>query len=263
MADTYTVDAEGASASGNNTTAVSSPHVVQYPKPPRRDDGKWLSIGSIIGSLVGVLYNQDKIDDASDAEDEWKALTDLFRDQGRWMMTEHAEKLLACSDALHEKLCALAECGYVADYESIRRVARADAALATETARRKACRTANRYNVGLNSDVGASLLRAEIVASTTATTQAVMAERQNAIKLNWEITSKAMTLIENDFMNRKQLGADFLAGAGQNYGYLAESLRRTAKEDVGDWATLGVALGVILPILFDWGCPSDSYCETC
>lgn len=263
MADEYRVDIGAPSASGNNTTAVGSSHVVQYPKPPIRTDGMWMSIGTVVGSLVGVLYNQDTIDDAHDAEDAWRRLTDTFRDQGNFLMLDHADKLLACSDNLHEKLCALADCGYVADYESIRRLARADAALAAESARRKACREANRYSVGMNAEVNASILRSEIVAATTATTVAVMEERLNALRLNWEILAKATNIIEDDFMNRKQLGADLMAGAGQNYAYLAESLRRTAKEDVGDWAVLGALLGALLPILFNFGCSKESYCGDC
>ena len=115
----------------------------------------------------------------------------------------------------------------------------------------------------MNAEVNASILRSEIVAATTATTVAVMEERLNALRLNWEILAKATNIIEDDFMNRKQLGADLMAGAGQNYAYLAESLRRTAKEDVGDWAVLGALLGALLPILFNFGCSKESYCGDC
>lgn len=263
MADSYTVTTQGADVQGTNNTGIATNHIVQYPKPPRRDDGKWMAIGGMVGGLFGLLYDQDKLDDASDAEDNWESLTNRFRDKGLNILDTHAEKLIPCTDRLFEKLCALAECGYVAQYDQIRRMARADATLATERARAEACRTARRYNVGLNSDVYASLLRTEVESSVTATVAANMQERQNAIQVNWEMVTKAVQLHETAYMNRVQLGADLVASAGENYAYLAESMRKTAKENTGDWTSLGVALGLILPMLFNFGCPADSYCDTC
>lgn len=261
--ETYTVTTSAPTVSGNNNTGLATNHVVQYPKPPRRDDGKWLSIGAMLGSILGMLTNRDKLEDADDAEDEWKAITDKFRDKGYWLLDTHAEKLVACVDSLHEKLCALANCGYRPDYDGIRRRARADAALAAENARRKACRTSNRYATGMNADVYSSILRTEILATVAAVTTAVEGERQAAFKLNWEMAAKGAAQVEAAQQGRMRLGADFLAGAGQNYGYLAESIRRTAKEDVGGLSIIGAALGPLLATLFDFGCSSESYCGGC
>ena len=61
MADacyTNTIKVEPVSNSGTNGTCISSPHIVQYPKVPLRDDGKWMAMGGIIGSLIGKFANE-------------------------------------------------------------------------------------------------------------------------------------------------------------------------------------------------------------
>ena len=41
-------------------------------------------------------------------------------------------------------------------------------------------------------------------------------------------------------------GGDFLSSAGQNYAWLAESLRRSAEKDTGNFSALGA---LIIPLL--------------
>lgn len=85
MADacyTNTIKVEPVSNSGTNGTCISSPHIVQYPKVPLRDDGKWMAIGGIIGSLIGKFANEGKLDDASSAEDTWRNLNDQLKGMG-------------------------------------------------------------------------------------------------------------------------------------------------------------------------------------
>ena len=79
---TNTIKVEPVSNSGTNGTCISTPHIVQYPKVPRRDDGKWMALGSIIGGLIGKFANEDKLNAASDAEDVWRDLNDKLKAQG-------------------------------------------------------------------------------------------------------------------------------------------------------------------------------------
>lgn len=253
------VTIEPPSSPGTNSTATSHNTVVQYPKPPRRDDGKWLSIGSMVGSLFGMLYSADIIKQAKDAEKKWKQLTDHFYDRGQ-NVEEWADSLRDCDDKLHEALCKFAMCGYTADYAGILRRARQAAQLQVASAYRTACRTANRFNVGLNGEVHAGLLRSGIMATVQASTLAIEAEREKAWSLNFEVLAKTTQIFENDFHQRTQLSANYLIGAGENYGFLAQSYRATAKADNGDMAALGAMLGVMLPIAFGFGCSSEDYC---
>lgn len=62
------VTVEGGTVDGTSNSLTQTSTIVQYPKPPRRDDGKWMAIASMIGSLVGMLASSDIIDDAKDAE---------------------------------------------------------------------------------------------------------------------------------------------------------------------------------------------------
>lgn len=253
------VTVEGGTVDGTSNSLTQTSTIVQYPKPPRRDDGKWMAIASMIGSLVGMLASSDIIDDAKDAEKKWERLTEFFDQQGK-DISNWADSLKACDDMLHEKLCKFAQCGYKADYEGVMRRARQSAHLAAENAYMQACRTANRYHTGINCDVWASIKRAEIMGTVQATVMAFEAERQVAFDKNFEVLERVTQIFENDFLNRKRLAYDALAGAGQNYGYLAQSLRQTAKSDMGDIQMLMAALGVALPIIFSYGCSSDSYC---
>lgn len=254
------VTVEGGTVSGTNNSLTQTSTVVQYPRPPRRDDGKWMAISSIIGTVVGMLASSDLIDDAKEAEKKWRELTDFFYDQGK-MLSEWADTLKECDDALHDALCKFAQCGYQADYEGVMRRARQAAHLAAENAYAQACRTADRYHTGINCDVWASIKRAEIAGTIQAVVMAYEAERQMAFDKNFEVLERTTQLFENDYMNRKRLAYDALAGAGQNYGYLAQSLRQTAKSDMGDIQLLAAAIGVALPLLFSYGCSSESYCD--
>ena len=180
MADacyTNTIKVEPVSNSGTNGTCISSPHIVQYPKVPLRDDGKWMAIGGIIGSLIGKFANEGKLDDASSAEDTWRNLNDQLKGMGatEWQRVPdqrsialaadvrikdaatknwtyaldekaYSDKLKECDDALHNRLCALAQCGYIPDYDGILARARADAAALVDAKRAAVYRDASRYN---------------------------------------------------------------------------------------------------------------------
>ena len=322
-APTYKVEIQGCEASGPNSTAISSPHVVQYPRQPKRDDGKWMALGTLLGGLIGKFANADKLDEASDAEDTWRDLNDKLKDAGLAEWTRIApERALAdeadvelktrshidweradnevaysdllkpCSDNLHNLLCALAACGYSPDYENIALRAKADAEVAYQQKIQEACRMGNRYNTGINSDVQSVLLAASMGAAIGASTIAREQARMDAFKIRADLLLKSTELVERDRSQRLstalswsnagtniqenrygrhnsngydslKLGADLLASAGQNYAWLAESLRRSAEKDGDAIASLGAMLGVIIPSFFS-GCSMESKdCTEC
>lgn len=247
-----TVDIGACTTSGTNTTANHTNYVVQYPKPYRRTDGRWIAVGSLIGSLWGGYSNQDIVKKAEKADDTWNALTDKFKDKGQWLFDEHADKLTACTDELHIMLCAIAKCGYKPNYEDIAIRVRATAMKQTELERIKLCRVSHRYKTGIAEDVYRSLAMAEVQATTSALTQAIETTRREAFELNYKLLSQITDQIEGDLNDRLRLGAQFMDTAARSYRDLANSYRATAKESVGDIATIGALLGFIVPMLLEW-----------
>ena len=69
--------------SGNGNVGISSNHIIQYPRQPKRDDGKWLAIGSLLGTLVGKFASQSIIDKAKDAEGKWREANDTLFSRGK------------------------------------------------------------------------------------------------------------------------------------------------------------------------------------
>lgn len=248
-----------ASNSGTNGVTISSPHVTQV-RVPRRDDGKWMSIGAIIGTIVGKLASADLIDKAKEAEDIWREMTDMMKAKGVEEFGTHAQMLRGCTDDLWDKLCAFAKCGYQPDYDGILTRARADAALVTQTKRAEIGRYHDRYNVPVPSMAFCDLMRTEILATVGAANAARENERQMMWKYNGDLLSNTTLRFEQAYQNRIKLGADLMASAGENYAFLAESLRRTAKDDTSDMAAFGSVLGVLLPMLFLQGCGPLSDC---
>ena len=315
---TNTIKVEPVSNSGTNGTCISSPHIVQYPKVPRRDDGKWMALGSIIGGLIGKFANEDKLAAASDAEDTWKDLNDNLKAMGlkeweraptqralasdadirlkddasrNWTYAldekAYSELLKPCDTALHERLCALAQCGYIPDYHGILSRARADSASMVSAKRAELRRESIRYNTCRTANMCADLANTEITAAVSAATVAREAERQTAWKYNWDTLVQATQLIENDRLSRAKqaaaydalsinieqnrytghtaeadtalkMGADMLSSAGQNYAWLAESLRRSAEKDTGNFASLGALIIPLLMTMFGDNCTFTS-----
>lgn len=246
------------SNTGTNGVSLSTPHITQV-RVPKRDDGRWMMLGSVIGSIVGRLVNDDLIDKAEDVEATWEALTDQMKQQGldEWA---HAAVIKQCDDDLWAQYCQYALCGYTPDYAGILQRARADAAVVMTARYAEAARTARRYNTGLNANVALDLLRTEALAVIGAATTARESERQMMWKVNFDLTRQAAVDFETAYRQRLMLGADLVASAGQNYAFLAESLRRTAEKSTSDWGTLGTMLALLISILTDSGCPWDSDC---
>ena len=257
-----TVDIGACSTSGTNTTANHTNYVVQYPKPYRRSDGRWIAMGSLIGSLWGGYSNQDIVEKAEDADDTWADLTNDFKNKGTFLFNEHSDKLVICVDKLHEMLCNLAMCGYKPNYEDIAIRVRATAMAQTELERKKLCRISHRYKTGVAEDVWRSIAMAETQAVTSALTQAIETTRREAFELNYKLVQQVTDQMEGDHQERLRLGGQFMDIASKSYRDLAQSYRATAKESIGDIATIGAMLGFILPMLLDWFKEDEDTCGT-
>ncbi len=252
MADCMTQQAEtgNASASAPNAVSISSPHISQV-RVPRRDDGRWLSIGSLIGTVIGKFANQDQIDQAEEAEQVWRELTDKMMEVGLEEFTTHAQAIRECNDNIWQKFCDYVMCGYKPDYDGILSRVRADASMVTASKKAEACRIAKRYNVGINANVMCDLLRTEVLATVGAANAARESERQMMWKANTELIGNAAIRFEQAYQGRIDLGAKLMSSAGENYAFLAESLRRTAEKNISDLALLGSLLASLLQIFFN------------
>lgn len=228
---------------------------------PKQNNGQWMAIGSIVGSIFGRLYDSGTLAKAQDAETIWRTLTDTVKDRGVSEFTTHADVLLTCNDALWVDLCAFAEKGYCPDYRRILNNARSAAAAAFDTQTRSALRQANRYGTGLNADVLVKLRIGEASSVVTAYAMAAEQARQFMWTSNYDMLRTAAAGVESARMGRITTGGELVAAAGQNYANVAQSLRQTAAMDVGDYATLGSLLGVVLPLLFQYGCSPTSGCD--
>lgn len=253
MACAQTVDIGECNTSGTNTTSNQSNYVVQYPKPYRRTDGKWIAVGSLLGTIFGGIANQDIIEDAEDAERDWNRLTDSFKNKGQWLFNDHASKLTDCTDKLHEKLCHIADCGYTVDYEALGIRTRATAMAVTELERKRLCRITDRYKIGAMSDIYRNLLLGEQASVTAALTSAMETARKEAFELNYKLLMGITQQIEGDQIRRFETGGKFMQIAMQSYSLLASSYRETAKASMGDMAKLGALLAIILPLLLGSG----------
>jgi len=262
MTCAQTVSIGACEADGPNANTNSSNYVVQYPKQYRRTDGKWLAVGSLIGTVIGGLVNADILNKAKSAEDDWRDMTRKMSDKGEWLFTTHADKILACVDKLHEKLCALAECGYKPDYEAMFIRTRASAMAVTEIERRKLCRTATRFKTGLNRDVHRSLSIASIQAQTNALSVGIDTARKATFEINYKMLYDLASLMESHYITRMNTGATFVRNATISYDKLTYSYRTTAKADTGDWAKLGGTLATLIPLfLKDFNDPEND-CDT-
>ncbi len=253
MTCAQTVDIGKCETSGTNTTGNYTNYVAQYPKPYRRTDGKWIAVGSLLGTIFGGLANQDIIKDAESLEKEWKRLSDKIKDKGEWLFGEHAEKLTACTDKLHDMLCQIADCGYKIDYEALGIRVRAIAMHTTELERKRLCRITNRYKIGATADIYRNLMLGEQTAVTVALTSAYEKARKEEFETNYKMLLGITQQIENDQIRRWEMGGKYIELAMRSYDSLAKSYRATAKSSVGDIANIGALLGVLLPILLEKG----------
>lgn len=308
-------------ASGVNSVALSAPHIVQYPRPPKRDDGRWIALSSVIGNIIGKLSSRKVIKEAKGVENEWREVmrklkqmadnevvrVSPLRDKANTAMEEldvrndknwqrgdveyaYGESVKPCIDNLAAEICALADCGYQADYDGIKTRIAADAALAEQKELDKLCRINNRYNTGWNCDVRGQLAIATQSAIIAQTNKAREEERLRKWQYDLDVKTKNFELMERvrqnrqataqnydrtaseqrrwqytayytDAQNSLKMGADMLTGHGQNAAWLAESLRKTAKDSMADWGTLAT---MIAGLIFAWNSkPAAAKADDC
>lgn len=301
------VEHGGTEATGTGNVAVSAPHIVQYPRPPKRDDGRWLALASVIGNIIGKLSSQKVVKQAKSAEDKWrdvmakmkdiadresdrvtplrdkaqKAMDDLdLRNALNWQRGDleyaYGERTKPCIDNLSDELCALADCGYQADYDGLMTRIKADAEASQYAEMEKICRMNNRYNTGWACEVKGQLAIATQAAVIAQTNKLREEERLNKWKYDAEIKRTTLQLMEQIRQNRSGIardydktastvrmnqynaytddahkslkwGADLLAAHGQNAAWLADSLRKTAQSSMSDWGALATMItGLIL-----------------
>jgi hypothetical protein len=203
-----------------------------------------------------------------------------------------ADVLSTCLDSLHQKLCAYAECGYKPDYDGILTRVKVDAAAVAQEKIKQVCYTANRYNTGINADVACEIQKTAVLATVGTAAKLREDERQFMWKFKGDLYAKTAQTFESHRNGRLQnelqftdralqsyravaeqrgqrslqwdsQGGQMVSSAGQNYAWLAESLRRTAQLDSGDFAALGVGLALLLPSFFkdcNYATPDDCGC---
>lgn len=299
-----------AGGNGNVAMGVSSNHILQFPRQPRRDDGKWVAIGSLIGALLGKVVSSSIMDKVKDAENKWRDINAKLDEKGRdlWAKADpewqkmleaetnlenhgdwnkdnrdfeydYANALNECNDDIHAKLCQYVNCGYKPDYYGIatRTISTAEAAAAKEC--RELKKELNRYNSKGCCDIGIRLATAKVMSVVGTVSKLRESERQK----QWEVNSKLLfdgaELFHKHRRDRMQdavtfdtkygavqealykarnynyfklveLGGEFLAAAGRNYGWLASSLRQTAEKDTSGLANLGAMIAVVAAMFF-------------
>ena len=263
MACEQTVDVGACEASGTNAVSNASNYIVQYPKPYRRTDGRWIALGSLIGTVIGAMSNKGVVGKAKDAESNWNGLTDDFNDKGRYLFNTYAPKLEACADELKDRLCALAKCNYSLDILGAIAQARTIAELEASRAMDKLCRTSSRMHTGRFCKASQVIETARIGAQVAATMQTLTSLRKAQYEIAVNTTMQLSTHIEAAMLARYDLGARYMQIASYSYRALAQSYRNTAKSDQSDTATLFSLLGVILPMLVSsMSDPEDSCADS-
>lgn len=233
------VNIEPVSAPGTGSVAVQSPVVIQVPRQPKTDDGKWMMIGSMIGSLLGFFANGSILDKAKSAEDNWKKLNEELHAKGKelwgrmpeeqadadkadndlenqydWNINlrdaerARAEKLDDCNDTLHEKICAFANCGYVPDYDGIKARIVADVQAVTKNKRAELCKNLNRYSARQCCGIETALATSAISTTVSALYKAREDERSRAWQINEGLLFKATEMMEKHREARMQVATN-------------------------------------------------------
>lgn len=231
---------EAGTASAPGATQVNANHIIQYPRQPKRDDGKWTSIGSLIGALLGKFANKGSINKAKDAENEWSRINTELHNKGNelwgkmpaerstandadtdlanqytWNVDQRdselarATKLDVCNDTLHEKVCKFAQCGYTPDYDGIKARIMADVAAQTKKARAEMCKSLNRYSTRACCGIETALATTSIATAVGALHKAREDERARAWQINEGLLFKAVELMEKHRGERTNSAAAF------------------------------------------------------
>jgi len=225
-------------ASGTGAVSVNANHIIQYPKQPKRDDGKWLAIASLLGAVLGRYAAKGLINKAKDAEDVWRTINDKMKDIGNklidqkapaedslaqaadaWLLEEamrnndlakdhesYASSLEPCNDTIHEQLCAFIKCGYQEDHYGIATRTIADAEAKAKQKRRELHRAVSRYGVNHGCEIETRLALATSAEIVGTVARAREAERQTAWQTNYKLRFEGAELFEKHRLGRVELG---------------------------------------------------------
>lgn len=237
-------------SSGTNSPAFSANHIIQYPKQPVRDDGMWLALASLFGTIIGRIASTSLIKKAKNAENEWNKILERMRDVAYdlidnqaplerelakaaddWLLEmadfmkdlgldeeDYADKLEPCNDLIHEKLCQFITCGYQPDYLGISMRVTADAEAKAKNKRQELCRTVGRYGVNQCCDIETRIALATSAEIVGAVTKAREAERQKAWELNYKLYFEGAELFEKHRSTRKNTSKGYLDSSTQIQG---------------------------------------------
>ena len=227
----------------------------------------------------------DAADDILDAKAKWECeVADAEK--------TNADKLLECADNSFEKLCQLMDCGYQPDYDGILARAKADAEREFVGKSEEMCRSLNRYNALGVACIEKELAMAKMSAVVGATTTARQQALETAWKMNSDLMFKVNSAVESGRLARQstalswanacttiqtnrynahnqngyeslRAGADLLASAGQNYAWLADSLRKSAELDAGNFGALAALVTALLPQFFQCELQEPEDCPPC
>ena len=231
---------ESGTASGVGSTQVNANHIIQYPRQPKLDDGKWMAIGSLLGALLGKFADNSLINKAKDAENEWKKINQQLHAKGielwdlapkekaladeadtdlanqyDWNIGQRdaelarAQQLDSCNDTLHDMMCKFATCGYTPDYDGIKARILADVAGQTKKARAEMCKNLNRYSVRQCCGIETALATTAIATTVSALYKAREDERSRAWQINEQLVFKTAEVMEQHRNNRLNSSAAF------------------------------------------------------
>lgn len=231
---------EKGDASGTGATQVNANHIIQYPKQPKYTDGKWISLGSLIGALLGKFAEKGSIDKAKEAESNWARINQQLHDKGNelwnlapaersraddadadleneynWNKAQRdaelarAEKLDACADELNAKMCQFATCGYTPDYDGIGARIRADIAASLKKSRTELTHNLNRYSARQCCGIEKALATTAVATTVSAMTKAYEDERARAWQINEKMLYQTAAQIEQHRNGRITSAAAF------------------------------------------------------
>lgn len=226
-------------ATGPGSTQVNANHIIQYPRQPKMDDGKWIAVASLIGSILGKFADNGTVNKAKNAERDWEKLNKQLHNKGleiwdrmpkelkeaddadadlkahhewntkqRDAELERALSLDNCNDELHRKVCEFATCGYKPDYDGIKSRIMADVSSQTKKSRLELAKNLNRYSAGQCCGIETSLATASIATAVGALYKAREDERARAWQINEGLIFKATELMERNRTSRAQRASE-------------------------------------------------------
>ena len=214
------------------------------------DNGAYMGLGSLLGTVIGRVYSQDDISSAQDALTSVTTLVPLLQKAGTDELETSGPMLTPLADKLFQELSDMASAGYVPDYLGIMNRATMAASFQVQRQITEAQREQRRYGLGLNADVEVRLRTAQAVGVVTAYAAAAESARQFMWTASFDMLQHAGSEVERARIERLQLGGQFIAGAIDDYIEINNAYREIATVNVGEFAEYAEILATLLPLWF-------------